>query len=138
VGTVGEVSPKIAANFKLDGPVGLVDMPLEMLISHATSAKAYRSTPQFPEARRDLSIMVDHRVEYDDIARTVKEIDPLISSVEWFDTYRGKNLPPNQKSVAMHLTFSSEDRTLESAEVDAMLERAVLALKERFKAEVRA
>lgn len=137
VATVGEVSPKIAANFKLDGPVGLVDMPLEMLISHATNAQTYRAIPQFPEARRDLSVMVDHRVEYDDIARTVRQCDPLITSVEWFDTYRGKNLPQGQKSVAMHLTFSSEDRTLESADVDAMLEKAVLALKEKFKAEVR-
>lgn len=137
VATVGEVSPKIAANFKLDGPVGLVDMPLEMLISRASSSSTYVSVPVFPEAKRDLAVMVDHRVEYDDIARAIRRVDPLISSVEWFDTYRGKNLPEGKKSVAMHVTMSATDRTLESGEVDALLEKAVLALKESFKAELR-
>jgi phenylalanyl-tRNA synthetase beta chain len=84
---------------------------------------------------------VDSRVEYDDIARTVvgaiREL-PLQVSVEWFDTYRGKNLPDGKKSVAMHIGFSSPDRTLESKEVDGLMEKAVLAMKEKFKVEVRA
>jgi phenylalanyl-tRNA synthetase beta chain len=138
LGTVGEVSPKIAQNFKLEKRVALVDIPLEKVIAHATTAKSYAPIPVFPEAKRDLAIIVDHRVEYDDIARTAQRVDQLVQDVEWFDTYRGKNLPEGKKSVAMHLTFSSPDRTLESGEVDALMERIKLALKEECKAELRA
>ena len=91
----------------------------------------------FPEAKRDLSVVVDFRVEYDDIAKVIASLDPLVSDVEWFDTYRGEKLPSDKKSVAMHITFSSSERTLESAEVDALMENVTLALKEKFKAEMR-
>ncbi len=137
VATVGEVSPKIAENFKLDGPVGLVNVPFGMLVPHMTDARTYIPVPVFPEAKRDLSVVVDHRVEYDDIAREIRRADPLIVSVEWFDTYQGKNLPDGKKSVAVHITMSASDRTLESVEVDSLLEKAILGLKEKLKADLR-
>ncbi|MBP9869092.1 phenylalanine--tRNA ligase subunit beta [Patescibacteria group bacterium] len=137
IATVGEVSPTIAKNFKLDGRVALVDMPLEHVIKQASHKKQYIPIPAFPEAKRDLAVVVDRRAEYDDVAREIRRADPLIIAVEWFDTYEGKNLPEGKKSLGMHLTFSHADRTLESKEVDAAMEKAILSLKEHFKAEVR-
>lgn len=136
--TVGEVSPKVAKNFKFEAPVALVDIPFEQAIRHATLARTYVPVPAFPEAKRDLAVIVDHRTEYDDIARAIRRTDPLVTDVTWFDTYRGKNLPEGKKSVAMHIAFASSQRTLESAEVDGLMERITLSLKEHFKAEVRA
>ncbi|MEK7655273.1 MAG: phenylalanine--tRNA ligase subunit beta [Patescibacteria group bacterium] len=137
VATIGEISPKIAVAFKLDGPVAMVDMPLEESIEFATEAKVYVSISQFPEAKRDLAIVVDARVEYDDIAREISRVDPLITSVEWFDTYSGKGLPEGKKSVAMHLVFSSPERTLERNDVDAVMGNVTLKLKEKFEAVIR-
>ncbi len=148
VATVGEVSPKIAQNFKLEKHVALVDLPLQKVIPFATASKSYAPLPAFPVAKRDLAIIVDHRVEYDDVAREVARAGRLLLSgssislgatttVEWFDTYRGKNLPDGKKSIAMHLEFSSSDRTLEAKDVEAMMEKISLALKEIFKAEIR-
>lgn len=137
IATVGELSPKIAQNFKLEKRVALVDIPFEKVVSMASSARSYTPVSVFPEAKRDLAVIVDHRVEFDDIARTAQRTDALVAAVDWFDTYRGKNLPDGKKSVAVHLTFSSPDRTLESAEVDALMEKIALALKEHFGAEVR-
>ena len=137
LGTVGELSPKIAQNFKLEKRVALVDMPLEKVIPFAKTTKAYVPVSAFPEAKRDLAVVVDHRVEYDDLSLVARRASALVTHVEWFDTYRGKNLPEEKKSVAMHITFSSNGRTLESAEVDGLMENISLALKEHFQAEVR-
>lgn len=137
VATVGELSPKIAQNFKLEKRVALVDLPLEKMIPFATASKSYAPLPEFPVAKRDLAIIVDARVEYDDVAREITRVNPLVSSVDWFDTYRGKNLPDGKKSVAMHLEFSAPDRTLELKDVEALMENIALALKEKFKAEIR-
>lgn len=137
VATIGEVSPKIAQNFKMDRQVALVDLPLGHVIRFASAAKCYTPLPAFPIAKRDLAILVDSRVEYDDVALTIRRADSRMSSVEWFDTYRGKNLPDGKKSIAMHLEFSALDRTLEAQDVDAMMEKIALALKEQFKAEIR-
>jgi phenylalanyl-tRNA synthetase beta chain len=137
IATVGEISPKVAKAFKLDAPVGMAHMPLEHVIEQASLAKAYAPVSPFPEAKRDLAVIVDHRVEYDDVARQIRRTSPLVTAVEWFDTYRGPNLPEGKKSLAMHLCFSSPERTLESAEVDALMQTILLGLKEHFAAEAR-
>jgi len=137
--TLGEVSPKIAKNFKLEH-VALIDMPLESAIPFAQTAKRYVPLPAFPEAKRDLAVVVDAHVEFNDLASAIKNIikgSAVQVEVEWFDTYRGTNLPADKKSSAMHLTFSSNERTLTSAEVDGLLENIVLDLKQKFKAEMR-
>jgi phenylalanyl-tRNA synthetase beta chain len=138
VATVGEISPKLVAAFKLDGRVAMVDLDIRTLVRHASLTKRYVPISLFPPAKRDLSVVVDHRTEYDDLARTIQRVNPLVSSIEWFDTYHGKGLSKDKKSVAMHLTFSSPDRTLESTEVDGLMEKIQLALSEAFNAEVRA
>ncbi|MFA4953956.1 MAG: phenylalanine--tRNA ligase subunit beta [Patescibacteria group bacterium] len=137
--TLGEVSPKIAKNFKLEH-VALIDMPLESAIPFAQTAKRYAPLPAFPEAKRDLAVVVDAHVEFNDLAKAIKGIikgSAVQVEVEWFDTYRGTNLPADKKSSAMHLTFSSNERTLTSAEVDSLLENILLDLKQKFKAEMR-
>lgn len=136
VATLGEVSPAILKNFKLEH-VALVDIPLETILPHATASKVYAPDAAFPEAKRDLAIVVDRHVEYDDVARTILRVDPLVKHVEWFDTYEGPHVAPGMKSLAMHLVFSHPERTLESAEVDGLMERIGLRLKEQFKAELR-
>jgi phenylalanyl-tRNA synthetase beta chain len=137
VATVGEASPRIAANFKLEQRVALVDMPLSGVVRHAVLKKRYAPVPLFPSAKRDLAVVVDSHVEFENMSQAITKSDKLIKTVEWFDTYIGKNLPDGKKSVAMHLEFSSLEKTLESKEVDAAMENAVLSLKEKFKAEVR-
>lgn len=140
IATVGEVSPKISEQFKLESRVALVDMPFKKLISFATASKHYAPLSPFPPAKRDLAILVDTRVEYDDVAREIEKIvdSGVNATVEWFDTYKGKNLPTGKKSLAMHLEFSSNEKTLESKDVDALMEKAQLKLKEKFEAEIRA
>ena len=137
IATIGEVSPKIAAQFKLDGPVGLVDIPFEKIIPDASHARQFISIPAFPEAKRDLAVMVDQETEYEELAKVIRTVDSLITNVEWFDTYVGKNLPENKKSVAMHFTFSASDRTLESGVVDGLMEKIQSTLKQKFGAEIR-
>ncbi len=136
VATVGEISPKIADSFKLEH-VAMIDMPLEKVFPLARMSKHYTPASSFPSAKRDLAVIVDVRSEYHEIAREIKRVDACIQAVEWFDTYTGKNLPHGKKSLAMHLEFSAPDRTLESKEVDAMMEKITLRLKEAFEAEIR-
>jgi len=64
--------------------------------------------------------------------------DRLVTSVSLFDVYRGKGVPAGKKSVALHLAFSRDDRTLESAEVDAAMARVRAVLEKGFAAEMRA
>jgi phenylalanyl-tRNA synthetase beta chain len=55
-----------------------------------------------------------------------------------FDVYRGGQLAEGHKSVAIHLSFQSPERTLTDEEAMEARERIVAALAQRFDAELRA
>lgn len=135
--TVGELHPTLAANAGIEGKLALIDMPLGEVFHVSSSARAYAPIPTYPVSKRDLAFVVNRDVEAQDAVRVMREVDPLVRSAEWFDTYTGKGMEPDKKSIAFHLEIGADDRTLETADVDAVLERVKAAMQRAFGASVR-
>ena len=55
--------------------------------------------------------------------KQLRSVSELLHSIELFDVYQGKGVDPDKKSLAIHLTFRSSDRTLSSEEVDNEMSR---------------
>ncbi|MFA6446890.1 MAG: phenylalanine--tRNA ligase subunit beta [Patescibacteria group bacterium] len=138
IATVGEIHPSMQEKFKLDSSVGAIELELRNFEKVARLQKSYVPPQPFPPSKRDLAIIVAQDVEFRDIQVAIQKADERIQDVEWFDTYTGKGMPAGKKSVAMHLTIGSKDKTLDSNEIDGVVNDAILACKEKFKAEVRA
>ena len=138
VATIGELHPRLAEAFKIEGRLSLVSMDVPELLMHATTAKHYVPAPLFPEAKRDVALIVDRKVEVADLLSRMRATTDVLREAEWFDTYEGKGVAEGKKSVAFHLTFGRSDRTLETAEVDAAMKTIQEQLASVFGAEVRA
>jgi phenylalanyl-tRNA synthetase beta chain len=138
LGTVGELHPSIAARFSDHRRIALVDLPLQTFLSQASNALRYTAVPLFPDAKRDLALVVRRETAVADLLKAMRTASPLLVHVEWFDTYRGKEVRDDKKSVAFHLTFQHVDRTLETAEVDKEMSSIETHLKKAFDAQVRA
>lgn len=137
IATFGEISPRLTDNFKIKGRIGSAIVNVREFVSLAKTSKAYIPSSPFPEAKRDLALIVDRNLDYRELELAITASDQRISAVEWFDTYQGKGVEEGKKSVAMHLTIGSREKTLESSEVDAAVNNAMLACKEKFGAQVR-
>lgn len=135
--TVGEIHPAIAAASGLEARLALVDMPLDEVFHVGTGGRRYSPIPAFPTSKRDLAFIVARDIEVQDVTRVLHEADPLVRSVEWFDTYAGKGMETGKKSIAFHLEIGADDRTLESSDVDDILSRVVSAAAAKFDANVR-
>ena len=44
----------------------------------------------------------------------------MIESIELFDYYKGKNIPPDKKSLGFRIVYRSKDRTLTDNEVESV------------------
>ena len=55
----------------------------------------------------------------------------------FFDIYRGKQIPAGKKSIAFNLCFQATDRTLKGEEVDAAQQVILDALYKTLGAELR-
>ena len=96
------------------------------------------SLPAFPSIRRDIAMLVPEATAHDAVLQVVKESKPAnLESVELFDVFRGKNVPPGQKSMAYAFTYRHADRTLTDAEVNTAHDKLVAQLKQRLQAVVR-
>ncbi len=136
-GTIGTVSADIAHAYGIDVAVVLVDISFTAARTHFQTIKSFHSTPSFPSVKRDLAFAIGDRVEYASLVAQLEKISPLLESVELFDVYRGKGVEEGKKSLAIHLSFRSNERTLEAAEVERELEKIRDVLQQEFGAIMR-
>lgn len=135
--TVGEIHPQVTARFKIEGRVTSAHLLLTELFTLARPTKTYTSIPVFPEAKRDIAFLVDRDVSAEALTAAIRSTSPLIRHAEWFDTYRGKGISDDKKSLAFHLSFGVDNRTLETTEVDAAMQAIETALTKTLAAEWR-
>ena len=60
-----------------------------------------------------------------------------LTGINFFDIYRGKQIPSGKKGIAFNLCFQAQDRTLKSEEVDIALQKILNDLQETLGVELR-
>ncbi|MGO8676505.1 MAG: phenylalanine--tRNA ligase subunit beta [Limisphaerales bacterium] len=138
LGELGQLQPSLAKNYDLRDAVLLAELNLDVLLARRNTSRSFKPLPAFPSIRRDIAMLVPEATAHDAVLHVVKETKPAnLESVELFDVFRGKNVPPGQKSMAYAFTYRSPERTLTDAEANAAHEKLVARLKERLQAVVR-
>jgi phenylalanyl-tRNA synthetase beta chain len=133
-GWVGELHPAL-----LEGEWGVFELDLDTLFAEIPERIDYEDVITYPAVRQDLAFVVDEDVLAGDLVAAAREAaGPELRSVRIFDVYRGEPIPAGQKSVALHVGFQSPERTLSDEDARTLRGRIVVALAERFGAELRA
>jgi len=139
IGSIGQMSDPILHHYGLERPIAAAAVRFHPLIDAAQLVRIYEPLPRLPSVRRDLSIIVDEPVSWQQLSQAVAAIDqPLRQSLAYVTTYRGKPVPPGRKSVTVALEYRAADRTLRREEVDAQVEEIIAAMRKDFSAELRA
>jgi phenylalanyl-tRNA synthetase beta chain len=132
-GWFGELHPTL-----LEGTWGAFELDLATLVAAAPDRIVYEDVLTYPATLQDIAVVVDEGVEVGALVDAAHEsAGELLRRARVFDVYRGGQLGAARKSVAIHLSFQSPDRTLTEEEATEVRERIVAALAERFDAELR-
>jgi phenylalanyl-tRNA synthetase beta chain len=132
-GWLGELHPTL-----LEGTWGAFELDLATLVTAAPDRIVYEDVLTYPATLQDIAVVADEGVEVGALVDAAHEAaGELLRRARVFDVYRGGQLPAGRKSVAIHLSFQSPDRTLTEEEATEVRERIVAALAERFDAELR-
>jgi phenylalanyl-tRNA synthetase beta chain len=119
IGVIGQVHPGTAAQYHVTEPVFVFELWLEELVQVLPGRPAYVQVSKFPEVRQDLALLVDVDTPSGkvlEIARSHRANGVRLVA-EVFDDYRGQGVPDGKKSLAMHLRYQAEDRTLTDGDV---------------------
>lgn len=113
------------------------ELSLEKLLSFA-SKPFYIPPARFPANTRDLSFLVDEKIEVPHVVETIKRVGgPILERVILFDYYKGENLPQDKKNVGFRVFFRAPDRTLTDKEVDGFIQKIEYEVSEQFNAKLR-
>ena len=124
---------------ELPGGWGFFELDLDALFAAAPASVAYIDVITFPAVKQDLAFIVDESVAAGDlIAAARAAAGPELRELRVFDVYRGEQVGPGKKSIALAAAFQSPERTLSDEDAAAIRGRIVEALAREYGAELRA
>ena len=132
IGYVGEVSDKTAAAYGIDKRVYLAEVDADYLETFAKDYSGFKVISKYPSVERDLALVTDENVEAKKILSAIREAadTELLTDVSIFDVFQGANLKEEgKKSVAVRLTFRSNERTLVDDEVVKLIDGILVKLQ---------
>ena len=136
LGVVGELHPKVSGFFELVEPAYLIEIDLDRLSAFAVDLKNYQPIPRYPSTSRDIALLVDDKVTYQQICDIVRGFS-LVNSVSLFDLYVGEQVPAGKKSLAFRIVYQSSDHTLTDNEVDKVQGQILDKLQRDLRASLR-
>lgn len=139
IGAIAVISKEAVNNVNLKKNTALAEINFTTLtdLIIESSVVTFKELPKYPVVVRDLAFVVNEKILYNEIKKELAKFNPLIKEVELFDVYVGNKLASGEKSLAWHINFQSEDRTLTAEEVDLIVAGLVKLLEDKFEAKLR-
>ena len=80
--------------------------------------------PKFPTVKRDLALLLDNKIEFDDLHNLAFQTEKkLLKEVDLFDVYEGDKLPEGKKSYAVSFLLQDETKTLADKQIDKIMQK---------------
>ena len=138
IGKLGRLRPRIQEFFEIEGDILVAELNVNKLFDYRKVDRKYQPIPRFPAVLRDLAFTVDEELHSQDLVHLIsKKGGSLLSDIEVFDVYRGKQVSEGKKSIAFRLNFQSSDRTLTEDEVNVVMEKIIAEVGKTFQAKLR-
>lgn len=136
--SLGLVQPKLTKLVDLKQPVFYADFDWQALLKLAMTKVRYEEVVRFPEVRRDLSLVIDKGVTFEQISRMARQTErKLLRSINVFDVYEGENLGSGKKSYSVSFMLQDPTQTLTDAAIDKTMQRLMIAFEQELGAVIR-
>lgn len=136
LGWIGMLHPEIEQKLGLNGRTYLFEIKLNGLLEGRLPA--FKALSKYPSIRRDLAIVVDEKVSFEQIRAEIRRVSSeIVKDILLFDVYTGEKVDSGRKSLALSLILQETSHTLTDPEVESAVEIVLTALKETYNALLR-
>ncbi|HEY8402469.1 MAG TPA: phenylalanine--tRNA ligase subunit beta [Cytophagaceae bacterium] len=135
---LGEVASKISKAADVKQTVFYADFNMDLLIKQFNNNIEYKEISKYPEVRRDLSLVLDKKVSFDEIRNlAIKTERKLITDINVFDVYEGKNIGEDKKSYSISFILQDYEKTLTDKVIDNTMQKLMDAFEKQLGAVIR-
>lgn len=138
IGYLGGVSNKLLDNYKINQSVFFANLYFYKILKLIRCSKhtILNEVSKFPIVKRDLSLILDKKIKFEEVKNTVKNISSKITKIELFDTYIDKN-NPEKKTYSISFYIESKDKNLENSEISAIFDKVIENCEKHLCAEIK-
>lgn len=137
VGVIGKIHPRIQAKEDLNDTF-VAELDLDLIAELKKHEIKFVPISKYPSVSRDIAIVVDKKVSAKEIIDLIKQTGKkTLTNVEIFDIYEGDKIASNEKSIAISLTFTNPEGTLEASDVDKRISSILTRLEMVLAAKLR-
>ncbi len=113
-----------------------VDILLDVLRKHKMR---YQAMSKFPAVRRDLALVVDKQITYQQIlGLAIKGGGKLLRSTNLFDVYENEqNVGKGKKSCSVSFVFQDDHKTLKDKDIDKIMNKLIATYEKKLSALIR-
>lgn len=130
---MGTVKKSILKYFDIKQEVFYADFNWNLILKLISIKIKYQDIPKYPEVRRDLSLLLDKNISFDQLYAIARSSEKnLLKEIQLFDVYEGKNLPDGKKSYALSFIIQDTTKTLTDEQIDKIMSK----LQQHFEKEV--
>lgn len=136
----GEVAKPISSKLMdIKMPVYYADFNWDLILeAMKKSFTLYIEVPKFPEVRRDLALLIDKAIQFEQLEQLAYQSEKsLLKDVNLFDVYQGDKLPNGKKSYALSFILQDENATLTDKQIEKIMEKLMKTYQEKVGAEIR-
>jgi len=110
-------------SFDLKAPVYYANFNWDLVMRLLADIKVlYKEIPKYPEVRRDLSLMLDENIKFEDLKMIAQKVGKnLLTKVNLFDVYMGDQVEKGKKSYALSFILQDPSKTLTDQEIDKIM-----------------
>lgn len=138
IGKIGKVKAALVKDFGIKQEIFYADLNTALLFKSANPKFVVQEVARFPEVRRDLSLVLDKQVTFEEIRELVLATEKrLITNIVAFDVYEGDKIPEGKKAYALGFTLQDENKTLTDEEIEKVMARLMSAFEGKMGALIR-
>lgn len=139
IAIAGSVKKSQLEIFSIKQPVFFLCINWEKLVPITQEEDIYFSPiAKFPQVQRDLSILIDKNVSYQQVENLVKSLQlSKLESFLLFDVFEDEKLGNDKKSLAFNFTFLDKEKTLTDKEIENWMEKIMNLLETKLNAVIR-
>jgi phenylalanyl-tRNA synthetase beta chain len=138
IATVGKVKDSHLKFADLKQEVYYAELDWNYLIKKYSFEVSFTEIPKFPEVRRDLSLVIDKSINFNQIKTIAHKADKkLLKAVNVFDIYEGEKLSKDKKSYSVSFVLQDNEKTLHDKVIENLMNKLIKTFESELGAEIR-
>ncbi len=135
---IGTVKKSILKHFDIKQEVFYADFNWNAILKSLSNKIKFTEIPKYQEVRRDLALLVDETVAFEDVYNIAHQTDKsLLKNITLFDVYIGQNLPKGKKSYAVSFKIQDDYKTLTDSQIEKIMSKLQSNLETQLGAQLR-